>query len=846
MLAVLGSSLPASAAEGAEQLAYEAAVRDFDLGQWERAYQSLGTFESQFPESTLKAEVTQRRLFARAETEFAQNEFPAAAASFAEYVRQYPADLRSGIAAIRQAQCLLKLGDAAGAVGVLDAPDGPFARQLAAGTSPEVLFGGLRVKVDALRALKNWEAAIAVLSQAEPLAQAPADKAARLLVLSGVQEEAGQLEAAAQSAEAWLEALGENSAVDRRAEAAALAGRLWTRAGKPAAAEAAYSRNLAPGIPLERQREAVLELTDSALARKDLAAARERLQAFLAAQPADPANALLRLRLGQTLFQQFQASGGPTNATPEALALLSLAAGQFGAGLSNSPPPEVAGPLHLGRGWALWQEASANNAAERFREAGTNFAAATALLPRGLDQATARFKLADVYLRLNQPAAALTNYLAVTRDYADLPAVQQDLLQPALVQIAQSAVGSTNLDAATQAVEQLLARKPPAGDVAPVVLFVGQALAKASRPEPARAVLDQFLATYPQSEPAAEVELAVAAVELRARRWGPAVLALDRWVGTHPQHPLLPQAEFDRAWAAAQAGSMTNAVDQFAALAVRFPTNLIAQTALLWLADHHFSLGEYSRAGQACVTVLTNAAWRGTEGWHQARLLAAESARRRQSFASAREQLVELLNDRATPLNLVPSAYFALGETQLEQPAAPDAPPLSQYVQALEAFTAAAQFTNSPVSVAALGKMADCHLQLATRSTNSYAKADELYRRILESPQADLASRCKASVGLGLVTEKVAAPLPAAEAAPLLTAALNYYLDVVNGALLRLGDAADPWWLKEAGREAGRLLENRGRWAEAAALYERMAREFPAQRTAWELRASEVRKRASG
>ncbi len=634
--------------------------------------------------------------------------------------------------------------------------------------------------------------------------------------------------------------------MERRAEAAALAGRLWARAGNTAASDAAYSRNLAAGIPLDRQREAALALADAALARNDLAAARDRLQSFLSSRPSDPAHALIRLRLGQILLRQFLSVGGLTNAAPETLALLSLSAAQFAEGLVLAPSPDLAGPLHLGRGWALWQEGLGGGGTERFREASTNLSAALVLLPRGPDQASARFKLADVKMRLGLPAEALTNYLAVVQDYADVPSVQQELVPSALIQVVNAGVASGRLDEVTRAVDDLLARKPPAAEAAPVALFAAQSVARAGKPDDARSVLQKFLSAYPQSDAAAEAELAMAGVELRARRWTQAVATLDQWVNIHPQHALLPQAEFDRAWAAAQAGLMTNAVEQFSALAARYPTNAIAQTALLWVADHHFSLGEFSRAGQACVTILTNTAWKDSEGWHQARLLAAESARRRQSFGSARDQLVELLNDRTTPLTLVPSALFALGETHLELPPVSDAPPLSNFQLALEAFTAAAGFTNSPVSIAALGKMADCHLQLATRSTNSYGKAAELYQRVLNAPRADLSSRCKAAVGLGLIAEKTAVGLPPAEAAALLNSALNHYLDVVNGALLRPGEAADPWWLKEAARESGRLLESSGRWKEAAALYERMAREFPVQKTAWELRANEVRKRLSG
>ena len=55
------------AQEGAERLAYDAALRDFDLGQWERAVGSLGAFSTTYPDSALRAEVESRLRFAEAE-----------------------------------------------------------------------------------------------------------------------------------------------------------------------------------------------------------------------------------------------------------------------------------------------------------------------------------------------------------------------------------------------------------------------------------------------------------------------------------------------------------------------------------------------------------------------------------------------------------------------------------------------------------------------------------------------------------------------------------------------------------------------------------------------------------
>ena len=99
-------------------------------------------------------------------------------------------------------------------------------------------------------------------------------------------------------------------------------------------------------------------------------------------------------------------------------------------------------------------------------------------------------------------------------------------------------------------------------------------------------------------------------------------------------------------------------------------------------------------------------------------------------------------------------------------------------------------------------------------------------------------------MGLGLTKLKLAALRSGPEAAALQREALDHFLDVAQGKLLRPGEAADVWWLKEAGREAGLVLELQRKWREAAALYEQLARELPSLKAAWEAKAAEARRRA--
>lgn len=833
----------ARAQEGVERLAYDAALRDFDLGQWERAVGSLQAFSTTYPSSPLKAEVESRLRFAEAERSWATGDWTKAAQSFSNYLAAPSSPSMAAVASVRLAQCRLKEGNPAAALEILQAGDGPFVRMLQQRSDIPLAFRGLLTRAEALRALKRLPEAVVALQEAEPMASTVQEKALRWRALAGLHEDAGQPAEAARAAEAWARILAEEGLPETRAEANALAGRLWRLSGDRAAAEAAHARNLAAEVPLDRQREATLALADLAAEGLDWTRCRERLENYLASHPEDPSAAEFQLRLGQSLLQQFLSDRGVTNAPAGGAALLTRAIGQFTEGLKRSPAPNVVGPLRLGRGWALWESLDPKDPPDRIQAAAADFEAAIPLLPSGWDVAVARFKLADAELRLGNPGKALKPLRDLIRDAGTNPRVQKELLPKALVQAAQAGVLAREPAAARESAEELLQRRLPEPEIAPSVMGVAQLLAETGNAEAGRALLRRFLKEHPSGASAPDAELGLAAIELRARAWSTAVGALDHWIATHPDHPRMPQAQFDRAWAMVQAGLTENALARFAEIATRFPTNRISQTASLWLADHYFSQGDYAQAERLCVNLLTNTAWRGSPEWHEARLRAAESARRRQSPVSAREQFLELLNDRTTPAELLPQAYLALGETHVQTPGTGDATPVEPYRRALEAFTAAAQFTNSPASIAALGRMADCHLQLATQSTNSYAKADELYRRIIASPRADLSARSKASVGLGVVCEKLAALQTDAAAKPLREAALNHYLDVVNGTLARPGEVPDPWWLKEAGREAGRLLESAGRWREAATLYDRLAGELPILKATLELRSRQALQR---
>ena len=828
----------------ADRLAFEAASRDFNSQQWDRAVREFTEFESKFAKSSLRSEAGQLRLFAQAEAAAAHGDLVAAADLFAQFQRNFPGATQAPSAALREADVRLRQGDSRSAVLVLSATNSPFARAVTENKDAELVLRGLLLKAEALMASKDLPAAETALVQAAGSAKSPPAEWDRLRLLVAVLDAAGRLaDATTNAVKLKVVAESDPALAGRKAEAVALAGRLWLRQGDTNRAVAEFQANVAPGTPVEFLREATFSLSEAFLNRGDVAKARDQLEAFIAAQPSDPELNRARLLLGQALFRQYQ-EAQEARQTTAAPALLTLAATQYQTALTNQPTAELMGPLLLGRSWTLWEEGLNGGIPDRVREAGTGFLAAATVLPHGADQAVARFKAADTQFQLGDVAGSLTNYMAVLDGYDDVPAVRE-LVEPAASQAVLAATQSGGHDAAERAMARLRAVNPGGTAAARGTLLLGQALAKSGDTAWAREMLHGFLVKFPESPQKSDVELMLGTVELRARNWTNALDQLGAWLKANPNHPQAPRAEFDRAWAAAQAGQTTNATAEFAQLAARFPTNALAPTAQLWLADNYFRQGDYTAAETACLALVTNTVWAGSEAWHRARFWAAEAARKRQSFGSASQQLLKILNDKGTPTNWVVAAYFTLGELRLEQPADDPTKPLGNVSLALEAFTAVAQLTNAPQAAPALGKMADCHVQLATQNTNSYARAAELYQRALEFPAADLAVRCKAAVGLGLVQEKLA-QRAGADAAPLWEAALNRYLDVAHGKLCRPGEVMDPWWVKEAGRNAGQVLETLGKWREAGLLYDWLAGELPTQQAAWRARASQARQRSGG
>ena len=94
------------------------------------------------------------------------------------------------------------------------------------------------------------------------------------------------------------------------AESAAFQAGLLERLGQTNEAIVAYQRNLAEGIPAERQRQALLKITELSLAQDNIPQATQMLEKFLGQYPDAASADLALLTLGELRLRQYEAGAG--------------------------------------------------------------------------------------------------------------------------------------------------------------------------------------------------------------------------------------------------------------------------------------------------------------------------------------------------------------------------------------------------------------------------------------------------------------------------------------------------------------------------------------------------------
>ena len=856
-----------AAAPTAESRAFDAAANAFVGAFYDRAEAEFADFTQKFPLSArvpeailfqAKARLEQTNYagaielltsrlstagiqadqyqFWLAESWLRKGDYRTAIATFAKLINDFPSSPRRLEAVLRQATARTKLSEWPEVIELLKQPAGVFQNAARTNAGDEFVLRGYLLLSEAQLAQKDYAAAEAALQPLGRLLLSPARSWERQYLLCRIELAQGLPEQALQSASNLVALARQAAQRTLEAESAAFRAGVLERLGRTDEAIAAYTNNLAEGFPLERQRQALLRITGLFLAQNKIADAIQMLEKFLTQHPEAPSADLAWLTVGELHLRQHGAGGENTapnsNSITNALAAtnhVQQALNAFETLIRKFPQSPLFGKGQLDLGWCFWL-------LNKMPESQKAFQTALQRLPLSSDQAAAYFKLGDVEFRQGDFKGAVTNYNTIIEKFASMPEVETNLFESALYQAVRAGLAAGELAPASNALGKLLKWYPDGFHADRAVLLTGQEVSREGNPSLARSIFSEFLKTAPAAPLAPEVKLAIARTYEQENEWEKAIQEYESWVAAYPEHVARPRAEYSRGWANFQAGNETNALKCFTNFRDRFPTNEFAPRAQWWVAGYYFQTGDSLGLQNAEVNYqLLYKKWPASEFNYQAQMMAGRVALARQGWDSAKDYFTKLWNDTNCPdADLRLQAFFALGDTFMSRESTNR---LADYEEAIRVFTTICEsFPTNRMAVLAWGERANCLMQWAQFS-RQYDQATNAFRKVIDSPRADATARSIAKVGLGIVLEKLAEMQPAPEdKAAVLKLALNHYLDVFYGGMLREDEQPDLFWTRKAGLEAGRVAEALQQWAQAMGVYQRLQKMMPQLQASLETR----------
>ncbi len=765
----------------------------------------------------------------------ASGKFEAAATNYAALIARHTNSPLRLEATLNEARARFALKQWPRVVQLLQTPSGLFHQEATRDPSREMIVRGQLLLAEALLEQRDFSAAEQTAIAISGDALTTKIKWQREFFVAKAQLGARKLDRSlvtTSNAVAMASATGESPL---EAASVAMLGEILEALDRREEAIAAYAQNQRAGIPPERVREAVFKTVELSIAQGALTNALAKLNDFVKSRPDETGSDIALLTLAELKLKQHQLTLAGTNSP----ALVGLPAGSDPLAdaiencdkllrrFTNSP---FVSKAHLMRGWALLAQSKTAESLISFRTAANT-------LPWSEAQAVARFKTADLEFQSRRFTNALRDYRQVLGDYTSLPRVQSELVPRARYQMLQASLAAQDLVAAHEVIEAILNEYPPGGYAQRGLLLFGQAVDEVGNPAEARAVFGKFVTLFPDDPLRPQAELAVARSFERQRDWLNAIAKYDEWVRTFPTNSSVPSAEFRRALANFLAGRETNALILFTNFIARFPTNGLAARAQEWVGDFYFRAEEFDDAERNYQFVFQN--WPTTPLRWQARLKAGRAALMRPSFENAAFYFTNLLNDAindtSCPPSVVAQAYFAYGDAY-RQRLSTNA--LENYTEARKIYEQVPRFfpASDPLVPRAWGSMAECYFQLGSIDPANYAKSLELYTNILKAAAADVPTQQQAQVGIGHVlraqSELARAAGATAEATNLLNGALTAYLSIIYPE--EDGEAAVPFWVKEAMLNAAAICKSQGEWERAYKLYLRLAEKIPPLRAALE------------
>ncbi len=719
------------------------------------------------------------------EAQFKLGRFSLAAEAFATVANNFPASTLRLKAAVEAAAAWEKTSDWENIVLLLGEAGGAFQRAMQTNAGNEMMVNGRLVLARAELAQKDFSVAIATLSALDAVTLSANQKWKQNSLLFSAKMATGETAAAMTLTTNLLALARSETNLDWQADASAKRSAVLKAMGLNAEASATLKENLSANAPLEKQREAILEIAALAALQKDFTNAETALEQFLATSAEAPVAELVRLTLGELHLKDFAASNH-----------LAAALEQFNWLLNHAPMSSLAGKTYLGRGWANWL-------AEKYEPALADFKNAATRLPLTNDLAVAIFKAADSEFQLKQFGAALDDYQLVLERFTNFPTVIRTLGDRALYQMVRANLELKDRAGAQSALKQLLARFPSTGMAEYGLLLTAEDISDFTSPTAARELLRQFTEKFADSPLRPQAEFTLAQTFEHERNWAAAVTNHDVWLKRFPTNDLLPQVAYAQAWANFQAGHEATAFLQFSNFAAQFPSSTNAPLALWWVADSLFRSRAFEAAEKNYESIYQVDAWKSSPLYYPAQMMAGRAAMNRQGYKDAEAHFVPLLNDSNCPATWQTQARFAYGAVLKQMPSADTNNPWLNLTTATNIYDQIfrANSTNE-IGLRARGELAGCAAQLG-----DFFTATNVYWQVANSAFADATMRAHAKVGLGLTYEQIAGTLPAEQRSPFLKLAKQTYLDVVDSPVTHeREEVADEFWVKKAGLQVLPLL----------------------------------------
>ena len=320
---------------------------------------------------------------------------------------------------------------------LLQETNGVFQRAAQLDPANELVTRGRLLLAQAALAQKDFGGAVATLASVNPQALEPELGWQLAYLLYQAKLATGDTNAALAATTNLLQIARLGNDESLRGESVALHADVLEQIGLTAEALDAYQENLT-NAPVERQRQAILKITELAVAQGRFSTAEDSLRNFLAQFTNSPAADMALLSLGELHLKDYVARFGGDEPTgrrhPSA----------FDRFLGTFPNSPLLGKAYLDRGWCGWGAWLAGSTTNSLMDGLTNFAAAAQRLPPSEDLAVARFKMGDALFAQTNFTGALENYRAVVDDFTNFPAVMQSLGSRALYQSLRACLELTN------------------------------------------------------------------------------------------------------------------------------------------------------------------------------------------------------------------------------------------------------------------------------------------------------------------------------------------------------------------------------------------------------------------